>query len=154
GRRDERLAGRALRARAVVGVDRPDGAPAAGGGRAGRQAHRRGRGRRSGDRPVPGAGAHGRRALAEGRGVLRQPDRRPASAMTGKATARAHPNLALVKYWGKRDEALVLPHQSSLSLTLAPLSVVASVELGVGEDEVTINGAPAAGSERDRVLEL
>ena len=72
------------------------------------------------------------------------------------ATARAHPNLALVKYWGKRDEVLVLPHQSSLSLTLAPLSVTAAVELGVGagEDEVTINGVRAIGQERERVLRM
>ena len=34
------------------------------------------------------------------------------------ATAVAHPNLALIKYWGKRDEQLVLPHTGSLSLTL------------------------------------
>ena len=40
-----------------------------------------------------------------------------------KAPAVAHPNLALVKYWGKRDERLVLPHQSSLSVTVAPLHV-------------------------------
>src|SRR6185295_7703222 len=71
-----------------------------------------------------------------------------------KATARAHPNLALVKYWGKRDEGLVLPHQSSLSLTLAPLAVTAVVELGTGEDEVSINGARAVGAERERVLSL
>jgi len=71
-----------------------------------------------------------------------------------KATARAHPNLALVKYWGKRDEGLVLPHQSSLSLTLAPLSVTATVELGAGGDEVMINGVHAAGMERERVLAL
>jgi diphosphomevalonate decarboxylase len=77
------------------------------------------------------------------------------SAAAHKATARAHPNLALVKYWGKRDEALILPHQSSVSLTLAPLSVVATVELGRGEavpDEVAINGVEASGRERDRVL--
>ncbi|HYV47658.1 MAG TPA: diphosphomevalonate decarboxylase [Myxococcaceae bacterium] len=71
-----------------------------------------------------------------------------------KATARAHPNLALVKYWGKRDEGLVLPHQSSLSLTLAPLAVMATVELGTGDDEVMINGVHAAGLERERVLAL
>ena len=41
--------------------------------------------------------------------------------MSRKATAVAHPNIALVKYWGKRDEALNLPHQSSVSLTIAPL---------------------------------
>jgi diphosphomevalonate decarboxylase len=34
-------------------------------------------------------------------------------------------NLALVKYWGKRDESLVLPLHSSLSATL-DLSVMRS----------------------------
>ncbi|MBW2253476.1 MAG: hypothetical protein JRI25_02615 [Deltaproteobacteria bacterium] len=34
------------------------------------------------------------------------------------ATARAHPNIALVKYWGKRDLVLNLPAVPSLSLTL------------------------------------
>lgn len=35
-----------------------------------------------------------------------------------KATAKAHTNIALIKYWGKRDEALILPMNNSLSLTL------------------------------------
>lgn len=71
-----------------------------------------------------------------------------------KATARAHPNIALVKYWGKRDEALILPHQSSLSITLAPLAVVTTVRFGAGEDLVEINGKIAQGTERDRVLRV
>jgi len=71
-----------------------------------------------------------------------------------KATATAHPNIALVKYWGKRDEGLILPHQSSLSLTLAPLSITTSVEWGLPADEVVINGKPAVGSELRRVVEL
>ncbi len=72
-----------------------------------------------------------------------------------KATATAHPNIALVKYWGKRDEALILPHQSSLSVTLAPLSVTTTVEWGAGrQDEVSINGEEARGSERDRVVAM
>ena len=37
------------------------------------------------------------------------------------ATARAGTNIALVKYWGKRDAALNLPATGSLSLTLAEL---------------------------------
>ena len=36
-------------------------------------------------------------------------------------TARAGTNIALVKYWGKRDAALNLPAAGSLSLTLAEL---------------------------------
>jgi len=71
-----------------------------------------------------------------------------------KATARAHPNIALVKYWGKRDEALVLPHQSSLSLTLAPLQVTTTVEFGAASETVEINGHVAKGSERERVTSL
>lgn len=38
--------------------------------------------------------------------------------MKTKGKARAHANIALIKYWGKRDENLVLPMNSSLSLTL------------------------------------
>ncbi|MFN0061359.1 MAG: diphosphomevalonate decarboxylase [Myxococcaceae bacterium] len=73
-----------------------------------------------------------------------------------KATAVAHPNIALVKYWGKRDERLILPHQSSLSVTLAPLSVTTTVEFSAekGEDVVELNGKRAEGSERSRVVEL
>ncbi len=73
-----------------------------------------------------------------------------------KATATAHPNIALVKYWGKRDEKLILPHQSSLSVTLGPLSVTTSVEFTDerGADEIEINGKLASGTERKRVEEV
>ena len=33
-------------------------------------------------------------------------------------TARAHTNIALIKYWGKKDVDLIIPQNSSLSLTL------------------------------------
>ena len=70
-----------------------------------------------------------------------------------KATAVAHPNIALVKYWGKRDEPRILPHQSSLSVTLAPMHVTTTVEFGAADkDEVELNGAPARGGEATRVL--
>lgn len=35
-----------------------------------------------------------------------------------RATAKAHTNIALIKYWGKRNEELILPTNSSLSVTL------------------------------------
>jgi diphosphomevalonate decarboxylase len=72
-----------------------------------------------------------------------------------KATAVAHPNIALVKYWGKRDELLVLPHQTSVSVTLAPLAITTTVEFTgeAREDEVVLNGRKAEGRERDRVTQ-
>lgn len=45
----------------------------------------------------------------------------------GAATAVAHANVALVKYWGKRDEDLNLPAVGSISLTLSGLRAVATV---------------------------
>ncbi|WP_418969287.1 diphosphomevalonate decarboxylase [Alloscardovia omnicolens] len=40
---------------------------------------------------------------------------------TLSVAARAHTNIALIKYWGKRDEELYLPTSTSLSLTLDSL---------------------------------
>lgn len=63
------------------------------------------------------------------------------------ATALAHPNIALVKYWCKRDEELILPVAGSLSMTLDAFPTVTRVELtdaGESEDSFDLNGAPAA----------
>lgn len=40
---------------------------------------------------------------------------------TLSVAARAHTNIALIKYWGKRDDVLYLPTSTSLSLTLDSL---------------------------------
>jgi diphosphomevalonate decarboxylase len=67
-------------------------------------------------------------------------------------TARANVNVALVKYWGKRDPALNLPATGSLSLTLDGLSVEAACAPFDGpDDRCTIDGLPAAGEEGERV---
>ncbi|MGO2860799.1 MAG: diphosphomevalonate decarboxylase [Brevibacterium sp.] len=42
-------------------------------------------------------------------------------------TARAYPNIALVKYWGKRDEARILPAAGSLSMTLDAFETTTTV---------------------------
>ncbi|WEV67242.1 diphosphomevalonate decarboxylase [Bifidobacterium sp. ESL0769] len=47
-----------------------------------------------------------------------------------KATAVANANIALIKYWGKADEHLIIPRASSLSLTLDGLSTRTTVEFG------------------------
>ena len=59
-----------------------------------------------------------------------------------KATAIANANIALVKYWGKRDKKLVLPYNSSISMTLDGLSTVTTVEFSkkYEKDSIIING--------------
>ena len=67
------------------------------------------------------------------------------------ATAIAHPNIALVKYWGKRDRALNLPAVPSLSVTLAPFETQTTVTWGSAEDRFEINGQVAEGDAAHRV---
>jgi diphosphomevalonate decarboxylase len=62
------------------------------------------------------------------------------------ARARAGTNIALVKYWGKRDAALNLPATGSLSMTLAELGTTTEVHFEADAaqgDRVLIDGRPA-----------
>ena len=63
-----------------------------------------------------------------------------------QATAVAHPNVALIKYWGKRDSAKNLPAVGSLSLTLGGLHTRTTVRIdeSIEQDQVLINGQPDA----------
>ncbi len=58
-----------------------------------------------------------------------------------RATARAQPNIALIKYWGKRDTRRNLPAVGSISITLADLFTETSVELddSLPNDRVIVN---------------
>jgi diphosphomevalonate decarboxylase len=80
-------------------------------------------------------------------------DGKEAHLLTSKATAVANPNIALIKYWGKTDEALNLPANPSLSMNLAALTTVTTVEFhpGLTSDAVTIDNQPAAGEALARV---
>lgn len=64
---------------------------------------------------------------------------------TVKFTAVAHPNIALIKYWGKRDEDLIIPHTDSLSMTLDifPTTTVVTLAPTAQTDTVTLNGVAA-----------
>lgn len=57
-------------------------------------------------------------------------------------TAQAGANIALIKYWGKRDRALNLPTTGSLSVTLAALYTRTEVahDDGLTEDVLILNG--------------
>jgi diphosphomevalonate decarboxylase len=67
-----------------------------------------------------------------------------------RATAVAHANIALVKYWGKRDEALHLPEAPSLSIALDRLSTTTTIELGAPSDSLVLDGRAASEGELRR----
>ncbi len=70
-----------------------------------------------------------------------------------RAVARANTNIALVKYWGKRDAALNLPAVGSLSLTLEGLSTRTTVvfDRALPHDTLVLNGAEADAKATGRV---
>jgi diphosphomevalonate decarboxylase len=70
-----------------------------------------------------------------------------------KATAIAHPNIAFVKYWGDVDEALNLPANPSISMTLGGLHTITTVRFAaeMESDSLTIDGAPADRAALQRV---
>ncbi|MDY0001163.1 MAG: diphosphomevalonate decarboxylase [Polyangia bacterium] len=71
------------------------------------------------------------------------------------ATAIAHPNIALVKYWGNRDDRLRLPAMGSISVTLAALSTRTRVSFDGGdEDRLILNGQAASEEARQRTARL
>jgi len=88
---------------------------------------------------------------SERRTTLVQPRER---GTAGSATAIAHPNIALIKYWGKRDERLILPRVDSLSMTLDVFPTTTRVRLApeAEHDEVTLNGVPVEGEALRRVV--
>ena len=70
-----------------------------------------------------------------------------------KATAKAHTNIALIKYWGKREESIILPTNNSLSLTLDGFYTTTSVKFNKDftEDEFFLDGKKVTGVPYDRV---
>ena len=57
-------------------------------------------------------------------------------------TAQAHPNIALLKYWGKQDGAGNLPAAPSLSITLDTLTTTTTVA-AARADSISLNGRAA-----------
>lgn len=70
--------------------------------------------------------------------------------MMMKATAIANANIALIKYWGKRDKELILPYNSSISMTCDGLWSKTTVEFGnYSDDTITINDEELKKDEKD-----
>ena len=70
------------------------------------------------------------------------------------ATAAACANIAFIKYWGNQNEKLRLPSNPSLSMNLAGLETVTTVEFvdGAESDVVVIGGETQTGQARERVV--
>ena len=73
--------------------------------------------------------------------------------MDSSAVAAAHPNIALIKYWGNRDEALRLPQNGSISMTLGGLHTVTRVRFGddLAADRLILQGQADGGPALERV---
>lgn len=78
--------------------------------------------------------------------AMKSPDNR-------NATALAHPNIAFIKYWGNRDDALRLPCNSSLSSNLDGLETQTTVSFSpqLKQDSLSISGQPIEGAALKRV---
>lgn len=70
-----------------------------------------------------------------------------------RGAAVAHPNIALIKYWGNRDHDLRLPSNSSISMTLAGLESRTHITFSssLERDEFELNGKTAQDAARHRV---
>lgn len=71
-------------------------------------------------------------------------------------TARAHTNIALVKYWGKRDAALMLPQTDSLSLTLDEFYTTTTVNFNqaLNEDQFYLDGELVSANKAQKVVKF
>jgi len=71
-----------------------------------------------------------------------------------KAVAKATSNIAFIKYWGKKDEALRIPANSSISMNLSNAYSITSVELSknLKKDQVYLNSKKAEEDEYTRIV--
>src|SRR5690625_1216173 len=70
-----------------------------------------------------------------------------------QATAKAHTNIALIKYWGKRHESLILPTNNSLSITLDGFHTETTVAFDdqLTKDQFFLNDTKVSGTPYERV---
>jgi diphosphomevalonate decarboxylase len=68
-------------------------------------------------------------------------------------TAIAHPNIALIKYWGNLDDTLRIPSNGSISMNLAALETRTTVQIddSLSADQVMLNSQPANARDYARI---
>lgn len=70
-------------------------------------------------------------------------------------TVTSFANIALIKYWGKRDERLMLPTKSSLSIGLQTLSTITHVSFSPHNtlrDTIILNGTCAQSRTQQKII--
>jgi len=74
--------------------------------------------------------------------------------MQPQVTAASHPNLALVKYWGKVNEIINIPANSSISVNLSGATTITSVVFSshIDADVVKIDGQSASSKAYEKVV--
>ncbi len=75
---------------------------------------------------------------------------------THTVTAQAAPNIAFIKYWGNRDQALRLPANGSISMNLEGLTTHTTVSFqpSLALDELIVNGHEITGPGLERASSL
>ena len=73
-----------------------------------------------------------------------------------KSSAIANSNIALVKYWGKQDEELILPYNNSISLTISDLYTHTTVEFReeLEEDQITLNDSQPDETSKKQIIKF
>lgn len=73
--------------------------------------------------------------------------------MVKSGKARAHTNIALIKYWGKADEDLILPTNNSLSVSLERFYTETKVTFSESytEDTLVLNGETVNAAESKKI---
>jgi len=72
---------------------------------------------------------------------------------SGKATCVSCANIALIKYWGNRNDALRLPMTNSISFNLDGAQTTTTVEFrdDLTSDEIELDGARTSGASAERI---
>ncbi|MDU2438305.1 MAG: diphosphomevalonate decarboxylase, partial [Staphylococcus epidermidis] len=73
--------------------------------------------------------------------------------MVKSGKARAHTNIALIKYWGKADETYIIPMNNSLSVTLDRFYTETKVTFDPDftEDRLILNGNEVNAKEKEKI---
>ena len=76
--------------------------------------------------------------------------------MQPKFTAIAHPNIAFIKYWGNRDDALRLPLNGSISMNISGMESRTSVQFDAAleHDTFALNGEFQSSASLQRVSQF